>query len=88
VRELITIVEQELDERLFDSTDKSVKAEWRVETYRKSDGEILTKRDCASNDEAWEVANSFRRIAGDKTGIRIIDIVHTTVTTKKVRNVQ
>ena len=87
MRELINIVvEAELEERLL-PTSRIVKAEWKVETYRKDTGEVLVSKDCETNEEAWELAKGFRHGAGAKIGIRITDIAHTTITSKKIHKI-
>lgn len=86
MRDLINIVlaESELDERLLG--DRTVEIEHRVESYRKDSGQVIQSKICSTNDEAWELAKQFRRGATANIGVRIIDLTHTTVTTKKVRN--
>lgn len=77
---------EELEEKTV-AADRTVKMEWKVEAYKKDSGAVTASKDCDNNDEAWETAKGYRRVAGSNTGIRIIDITHTTVTTSKVRNI-
>ncbi len=76
--------EDEIDERAPE--ERSVKLEWIVESYRKSDGVILSKKEFTDKHAAWDLAKQFKRAAGENTGVRIIDVTKTLILTKKVRN--
>jgi len=97
MREFIKLIEGNLDAEVYSPSgigtigerapeSRSVEMEWVVESYRKTDNQVLLLKNVSDRNTAWETAKSLKRGADSNIGIRIVEITTTTVVTSKSRS--